>query len=235
MWNNFDLRSYSNTHLTYPRGFSSCRTSTACTQCTVCVLHTVDSQLVKSDIKQWGLMFVCYICLSAAHCLLFHLYFIYCWRNYFHVWFFRGMSGAAIFLMYPHSHTHQTPHTQGSSINLQYRWRRPQSQDGWVSDCDILNLLPLSGCLFEFSSPLYHIQGGILLNCSNRSVNIMGKATETWNVALITTLIYRGQSLSACGGNLTLPFSAHDFLFDLVYTLIKQMYILYYIWYNMFV
>lgn len=81
-----------------------------------------------------------------------------------------------------------------------------------MSACDILNLLPLSGCLFEFSSPLYHILvgvGGTLLNFSNRSVNIMGKTIETWNAALITTLIYRGQSLSACGG--TWPFlHLHD-------------------------
>lgn len=153
--------------------------------------------------------------------------------------------------MYLHSHTHasserlHTPTRTATRRHAHYhrafprslatRWQRPRPQDGWLSDCDILNLLPLSGCLFEFSSPLYHVLGGILLNCSNRSVNIMGKATETWNVALITTLIYRGQSRRACEENLTFPFSAHDFLFDLVYTLIKQMYIVYYIWYNMFV
>lgn len=193
-------------------------------------------------------MYVCYICLSAAHCLLFHLHFIYCWLNYFHVWSFEGCRGRHFpdvsteshTPMPEYVHTSNVPHTHTVYRVLlftysQCRWQRPQPQDGWLSDCDILNLLPLSGCLFEFSSLLYHIQGGILLNCSNRSVNIMGKVTETWNVALITTLIYRGQSLSACGGNLTFPFSAHDFLFDLVYTLIKQMYILYYIWYNMFV
>lgn len=190
-------------------------------------------------------MFVCNICLSAAPCLLFHLHFIYCWLNYFHVWSFEGCWGKPFswrVRTVEHAKVHSVfihplspRHTQGSLICLQRRWQTPQPQDGWLSDCDILNLLPLSGCLFEFSSLLYHIQRGILLNCSNRRVNIMGKATETWNVALIATLIYRGQSLSACGGNLTFPFSAHDFLFDLVYTLIKQMYKLYYIWFNMFV
>lgn len=46
--------------------------------------------------------------------------------------------------------------------HTQSRWQRPQPQDGWLSDCYILNLLPLSGCLFEFSSLLYHIRGNSL-------------------------------------------------------------------------
>lgn len=72
--------------LVHTRLFSSCSTATASFQRSVSVSHTVDSQVVKSDIKQRGLMFVFYIWLSAAHCLLFHLYFIYCQLNYFHVW-----------------------------------------------------------------------------------------------------------------------------------------------------
>ncbi len=158
------------------------------------------------------------------------------------------MSGAAIFLMYPHGYTcqvqsvfiHPPSHTRthtytGLSYSLAVQVTET-STTRWMTVW-LQHLKPVTSewMFIWILLPTVSHTGGILLNCSNRSVNIMGKATETWNVALITTLIYRGQSLSECGGNLTFPFSAHDFLFDLVYTLIKQMYILYYIWYNMFV
>lgn len=51
---------------------------------------------------------------------------------------------------------------ENTHTHTQSRWQGPQPQDGWLSDCYILNLLPLSGCLFEFSSLLYHIRGNSL-------------------------------------------------------------------------
>lgn len=76
-------------------------------------------------------MYVCYICLSAAHCLLFHLHFIYCWLNYFHVWSFEGCRGRHFpdvsteshTPMPEYVHTSNVPHThthsvQGSLIHL---------------------------------------------------------------------------------------------------------------------
>lgn len=174
---------------------------------------TVDSHLVKSDTERWSL-FDCYICLRAAYYLLFHLYCIYCWLN-FHVWSYERCQKKT------HRHTVQVTETSAT------RWMTV-----WLLH---LKLVTSEWVFIWILLPAVSHTGEILLNCSNRSVNIMGIATETWNVALITTLIYRGQSLSACERNLTFPFAAHDFLFDLVYTIIKPMSILYYIWYNMFV
>lgn len=193
--------------------FSSCRTPPSCLQRAVCAAHAVDSRLLKSDIKKRGLMFVCYICLSVAPCLLFHLHFIYFDLNYFHVWSFEGYLGHPPrhhhhhHLVYPRSHAklrakrqnplkHRdllcsvaaqvTQTTAGRWMSVWLRHLKPVTSEGlfiWI-------LLP------AVSSTGFRS----LLNCSNWSVNIMRKATETWNVALITTLIYQGQVLWAWGG-----------------------------------
>lgn len=54
----------------------------------------------------------------------------------------------------PHTHTH-SPH-----VHLQSRWHRLHPQDGWLSECNILNLLPLSGVFIWILLPAVWRKGG---------------------------------------------------------------------------
>lgn len=150
-------------------------------------MGNIRHQTLRPDVRLLHLSLSCSLFIvSSLHYLL--------GLNYYYVWSFGRCRGQPCSWC---THTHLL-------VGF-YRWQRPEPRDGWLSGCDILNLLPLSGCLFEFSSQLYQTRGGILLNCSSRSINIIGKASETWNVALITTLIHQAQSLHTCGCRMTFP------------------------------
>lgn len=180
-------------------------------------MGNIRHQTLRPDVRLLHLSLSCSLFIvSSLHYLL--------GLNYYYVWSFGRCRGQPCSWC---THTHLL-------VGF-YRWQRPEPRDGWLSGCDILNLLPLSGCLFEFSSQLYQTRGGNSLELQQQEYKYYWeslrdmKCSFNYNIdtsSSVPTYMWMQDDLSTL--------YAHDFLFNLVYTSLNQMCTLYHTWYDMF-